>query len=250
MPSYRELLSRVDLLLGEPHPTHPSLPIRWEAMRGAVQLITNVALNTSVAWSVNSTKLTVHPDVETYTIKEGNFGKDVLIETIDESNPNHISRPVSRSSLQSSPYTFFPASGDSVTVDGSAHSARVMAFFREDGSLKVRVSPIPTLTATYRIWYETNTTNTDSLGNSLFSPVGESYLVALVAFNLLPYCQWPGLDAKQVIQKRAELRETLAASVAIHEKQWRIYLSNDRQAGVVRLRGFGDEWEEDAFDGS
>lgn len=242
--TYRELLSRVDLLLGEPHPANPSQPTRWEVFQGAVQLVYNVALNAPVSWVTRNTTLSVYENQDTYTLNHADFSKDILVETIDLADPTHVSRPVSRSSLQSEPLTFFPQSGESVTVDGVMHSARVMAFYREDGVVKVRVMPMPTTSADYRVWFETASPNTDSDLNSLFSPAGESYIVTLCALNLLPHCQWAGMGKEETKQKRRDLKEILAANVAVHEKAWRVYLATDRQSGVVRLRGFDDEGEE------
>ena len=240
--TYRQLLSRVDLLLGEPHPANPSLPTRWEVLQGVTQLIFNVALNSPVSWTVQHTEITVADSIDTYTIAAADFGKDLLVETYDPSDLLHTPRPVSRTSLQSQIYTTFPASG-TVTVDGVTHSAQSFAFYRENNATKFRVFPTPTTTAWYRVWYETASPNTDSDQNSLFAPAGETYLVSLCALNLLPYCQWAGMDKNETMEKRRNLEKILAANVAIHEKQWKIYLASDRQSGLVRLRGFGDSWE-------
>lgn len=239
--SYQEILSRVDLLLGEPHPASPSLPLRWEVLRNCVHHLFNLTVNTPVPWVTGSVLLTVNNSTDTFLVAANDFGKDILVETYDASDPYHIPRPVSRVSLQSQPYSFMPQSGDEITVDGAVHSARTMAFFRQSSAVYVRVSPKPTQTATYKIWYELASPNTDALSNGLTVPGGDSYLTTLCAVQLLPYCHWSGNTKDEDTRQRRELMDVLAPSAAVQEKQWRILLATDRQAGKVHMNGFLDE---------
>src|SRR5262245_33817762 len=134
MPSsYRQLISQVRLNLLEPHPARPSEPIIWTHMRQNARLLFNQALNTPVNWSILSQDLDVDQNNDIYLLNAANFGKDVLVHTIDETDPNHVERPIRRMSLQSSllgGFEPYAVGEDSFTMLGNKHAAQTFVFYR------------------------------------------------------------------------------------------------------------------------
>jgi len=243
--TYRELISQVRLNLLEPHPAHPSEVIIWHHLRQNAGLLFNQALNTPVSWAIDSTIIAVNQTEDIYPLMATNFGKDVLVEAIDPTDPNFVARPVRRMSLQSSllggnsPYV---TDVDwNYTMTGDKFSVNTMIFIRDlNGGVSIKVMPKPTQTAFYKIWYDTTEPNTDALGNSFSIPAGENLLCLRVAWSCLPATEWPGYIEEQNIEKRRELGITLNQSVQDHDREYRKYIATDRQPGLTVLRGFQD----------
>jgi len=214
-------------------------------MRQNARLLFNQALNTPVQWSTLSQDLDVDENNDIYLLNAANFGKDVLVHTIDEIDPNHVERPIRRMSLQSSllgggePY----AIGEdwSATMLGNKHSANTFVFYREAGAVKIKVLPKPHASAKYRIWYETSEPNTDALDNFFTVPAGEDLLCIQTAFDCLPGAQWSGMSMEENAAKRRELGLTLGPAAKAHDDQYRRYIATDRQAGLTIMRGFQDD---------
>lgn len=243
MATYRELMSRVDMLLGAPHPNAPSEPIRFEHFRTVLQHVTNVALNAAPSWITNKLDLPVVDGTEIYTITAPDFGKPLLVETCDPSDIYHQPRQIAMSSWASELMVSDGISqnpGWTSSNSGLVHTARVMAFRREPGVVYVRVLPKPSISALYRIYYETSGVNDSSLDNQLFMPYGESYLVAATALALLPECKWSDLDNTGNAAKRADKFKTLSIMTAQLEREHRRILATDKQQGKLQAVGFDD----------
>lgn len=245
MPTtYREIMAQVFETLLQPHPAHPDERIVYRHLKQNVQLLFNQALNQPPSWDVASIDLNVDETRDTYQITAGDFGKDTLVHTVDDSDPNHVERPINRMSLQSSlidgaaPYAWGVDRGWPFL--GYKHSANTFVFYREAGSIFVKLLPKPAIAATYRIWYETSEPSM-TLGDNLILPQGESLLCLRVAFSCLPGTSWCGKTEAENREKRKELAVTLAADKADHELQWRHFTATDRNQGRGVMRGFDDE---------
>lgn len=244
MPTYREIDARIGMYLGEPHPAYPSEPVRWRYLADCAQLLFNQALNSPANWAIQSVDVTVQPGQEVYELQASNFGKDVLIHTIDATDPNHIETPVRRMSLQSSllggndnyaRQSFYPFAG-------LKHTVQTFVFFRENGHPFFKILPanVPQ-SADYRIYYEEAEINTDNEANAFpLPPAGVPYLCAYTAAMLLPLTRWCGMTEEQNAIKRKEFGATLPSMVTSLEKEWRRYLATDRKAGLTVMRGFDD----------
>lgn len=246
MPSYRECLSMVRQMLGEPHPAAPTEMQLFRYLSNNAQLMFNQVLNTPVSWTLQFWDLTINPNQNIYPVVAQNFGKDVLVETIDQDDPSHVSRPVRRMSFQSAEY----GGGDVYTSNypfplaGTVHTVQTMAFYRENGVPNLRIfpeNPPDGVTQQYRIWYETAEVNTDSLGNDFGIPAGIPLLCIRTAFSALPLARWCGYDEKQNADKRKEFGVVLTSDKADQQKAWEKYTATDRQAGLTVMRGFHDE---------
>lgn len=244
--TYRECLSRVIQMLGEPHPVYPSEPAIWRALADAAQHLFNQAMNSPVAWSISSIDLDVVADQDEYLLPAPDFGKDVLIETVDPTDPNHVPRPVRRMSLQSSligGYDLYAERYGSLWLTGVKHTVQTMALYRKDGAVYIRTLPKPPVgaqTAKYRVWYERMEANTDSDANNFIVPAGVPLLCARAAFTVLPHAQWSGFNDAQNANKRKELAVTISSDKTDYEREWKRYLATDRQPGVTSMRGFDD----------
>lgn len=243
MATYRELMSRLDLLLGSPHVNAPDEPTRWEHMRIVIQQITNVALDADPAWITASTTLTVQDQQDIYQIVANDFGKPLLIETSDPTDPYHVARQIQMCSWASEDMVSAVAGNTPVRVGGFGgyqHTAQAMAFRREPGIVYVRVLPTPSASAIYKIYYETATPNDSSLDNQPFMPYVNSYIVTATALAVLPECKWSDLDAQGNKDKRAEKRAILGPMALQMERETRRMLLTDRQQQKTSMAGFDD----------
>lgn len=246
MPNaYREIISQVRLNLLEPHPNHPSEPVIWNALKQNARRLFNQALNTPVCWAIGSKVLDVDESSDLYLLTAANFGKDVLVETYDDTDPNFVSRPIRRMSLQSSPlggydpYAYL-INGDSL---GYKHSAQTIVIYHDaaSGIVWVKVLPKPHTAASYKIWYETAEPNTDALDNYFPILAGQDLLCLSTAYSCLPGAEWAGMTRDECADKRRELGVTLKGDADAHEEQYRRYIATDRQAGLSVMRGFQDD---------
>lgn len=231
------------MVMGEPLPHAPTVPQRWEYLKNVIQLCFNQAMNTGVNWALSSTSFTVEPYVDIYTLTCNDFGKDVLIETYDPDDQNHISRPVVQDSFQSLLNNGAPnyMSGVSYHPNGLKHSARAMAIFRQDGQVKLRVVPTPSTEAQYRVWYEVQNANTDAIENSFVIGAAEPYIVSATALSLLPLCKWPDMNDEQNALRRKDMLTVLSPYVAEQKRIWQHYAATDKQAGRIAMMGFHDD---------
>src|SRR5262247_1090720 len=253
MPNtYRELISQIRLNLLEPHPAKPSEPVIWNALKQNARLLFNMALNTPVSWATESHILDVNENDDTYLLPAANFGKDILVETIDPADPNHVPRPVRRMSLQSSllggnsPY--IQNWDHTYQMLGEKHSAQTFVFTRDSaiGNVSIRVLPVPHTSAQYKIWYETAEPNATALDNYFPILAGQDLLCLRVSLSCLPGAEWSEMTPEQCAEKRQELGMTLGADVKAHTDAYRQYIATDRQAGLTAMRGFQDSeyWED------
>jgi hypothetical protein len=246
MPNtYRELISQIRLNLLEPHPNHPSEPVIWTHLRQNARRLFNQALNTPVSWAIEWHVLDVNENDDLYLLPAQNFGKDVLVEPIDVSDPNFVGRPVRRMSLQSSllggntPYT---SDYGYLNMLGEKHSANTFVFIRDSaaGNVRIRVYPKPHMAAQYKIWYETSEPNTTALDNFFPILAGQDLLCLSTAFSCLPGAEWSDMSREESADKRKELGVTLGSDVKGHADEYKRYIATDRNQGLSVLRGFQD----------
>lgn len=244
MPTtYRELFSQVRENLLECHPSAPSERIIYRHLKQNAQLLFNQALNQPPNWTLAFTQVDVQEGVDEYSLSEASFGKDTLVHTMDDSDPNHFERPVRRMSMQSSllggreVYTSVPHSYDLL---GEKHSAHTFVFYREtSGGVKVKVLPKPHMACSYKVWYETMEPDV-SLGSTITIPMGESLLCVQTAFDSLPGAHWCGFTKQEDADRRKELALTLGNAAKAHQLEYRRYIATDTRRGKIVQSGFLD----------
>lgn len=244
MATYNEILSQVRTLLGDPHPDAPNQRMLWESLARNAQLLFNQALNTPVSWGLRSWVLQVQPSQNEYLVTAADFGKDVLIHTIDPTDANHVERPVRRMSFQSAIYGGRDeyVQSSPYPLAGTLHTVQTMAFYRDGASVYIKILPGNVQAAqSYKVWYEPSTVNADALGNDIGIPAGVPLLCIRTAMSVLPATRWLGLTEKENAERRREYGLILGADKADHEREWRKYIATDRQAGITVMRGFDDD---------
>lgn len=241
--TYREIISQVRLNLFEPHPAHPSEPVIWNSLRQNARSLFNHALNAPTALAIESHVLDVNEGKDRYLLPVTNFGKDVLVETFDGTDPNFVRRPLRRMSLQSSslggsdPYTI-----NSDYSLGSQHLANTVVISRDiAGSIWVLFLPMPHASARYRFWFEAAGPNTGALDNTFPVEAGQDLLCLRTAFSCLPGTEWAGMSKEECSVKRRELGITLKDDIKTHYDEYRHYVATDRKTGITLKRGFHDD---------
>lgn len=237
MATFAEICQGVRAMLDDPQSQRPNPRVILEHYKANAQLLLTQAQNSAVSWSVSSTILTTAANTDTYLITAPNFGKDVLVHTIDPSNDWHVEREIPRISLQSRQQGYFGPK--EATTNGAYHSAELMVFYREAGATYVQVRPQPAGSVQYKIWYDTEVIDDVTLGGSPIVPVSHPYLQMRVAASCLPYCVWTGGPEDET--KRANLQRMFLANLQEQRDAFLKYLATDRQIGVTVRRGFDDE---------
>lgn len=237
MATFSEILSGVRAMLDDPGPQTPSPRIILEHYKANAQLLLTQAQNSAVSWSVSSTTLTTAAGVDTYLITAQNFGKDVLVHTIDPANDWHVEREIPRLSMQSRQQGYYGP--HQATTGGDRHTAELMVFYREAGGIYVQIRPAPAGSVQYKIWYDLETIDDVTLSGSPIMPVSHPYLQMRVAASCLPYCVWTGGPADEA--KRANLQKMFLANLQEQRDAFLKYLATDRQIGVTVRKGFDDE---------
>lgn len=237
MATFAEIVAGVRAMLDDPSPQSPNPRAILEHYKLNAQLLFTQAQNSAVSWSVNSTILTTAADTDTYLITAQNFGKDVLVHTIDPANEWHVERVIPRISMQSRQQGYFGPKA--ATTSGTYHTAELMVFYREDGSTYVQIRPQPAGSVSYKIWYDVETIGDVTLSGSPILPSSHPYLQLRVAASCLPYCVWTGGAEDET--KRRNLGVMFAAQMQEQRDAFLKYLATDRQIGVTVRRGFDDE---------
>lgn len=247
--TFAESFSAVRTLLDDPSPVKPNPRVILEHYKTEAQLLLNQAQNSSVSWSVRSFELTAQPDKEKYAITAQDFGKDVLVHTIDESNPWHVERQIPRTTLQSRETAYFGPK--KVVGAANCHTAAVFVLYWENGAPFFQIRPVPDGSVKYKVWYEIGLLGGGEIGDDTtpILPVSHPYLHLRVARSCLPYADWPELTNAEKRDKKRDLALSFSASIQEQADAFRRYIATDRQHGVVRRRGFEDDQYGDDYRG-
>jgi len=234
-----QTITSVRALLDYPDPQSPTPLQVYEAVCNEGQLLLNIALNSATSHSVAYFDLTAVSGVDTYNVTAADFGKDVLIHTVDDSDPLHVERTIPRINLQSREEAYFGPKQAGGGGAAGGHSAQVFVFYRTNGVPFIQMRPQPDDTAVYRVWYET-ATFAPTLADSAVVPASHRLLVIAASLASVPYCKWSSLSAEIQVRKKGELTDTLAAQKREHVEAFRRYIATDRKAGAHVRRGFDD----------
>jgi hypothetical protein len=201
MATIIEMFQNERALLGDPNPMSPNPRAQWRSMIAHIQSLYNQLTNSSEAWTMGETELTVSPQQDEYLVANI-AGKPILVFTKDDTNPSHIERPISVVKIEDLLLSYEgPRDGSALWPgywDGSNHTARAIAFFQKgDGGWWASIRPVPQLTATYRIFFVTGDwTQNASLGTIPVLPEHHHLLTVRAALSDLPNCEWGELSSK------------------------------------------------------
>lgn len=231
-----ESISDIRTHLLDPNPDEPNPRNVYLKLQDAAQLLHLEAQNTSTAWDVFSTTLTTSQGQPDYLVSAGFFGKDLRIVTRDQNNPQHCPREVRRCDLQDIDQYY---QGPERAV-ASGHSAVVMAFYRQSGSIFVKIVPTPVDSREYEIWYEGDLQEPMSLGDSPNIAPFQRYRNLKAAISLIPACKWAELEKKDTQERMKNLAFSLSSQVQDYQRAWQKYITSDRQDGVNVRIGYGE----------
>jgi len=188
-------------------------------------------------WLLEKWQLDVDASTQIYTVNPSSapFGRPILCETMDESDPFHERREITIVDLQDR--DLFYRGPQQAWATAPPHSAITMTFFRSGGQKRVLVEPQPAVSASYRFWFEPSRMLPQSITND--SPFLENFSNLLevdTALTVLPDCDWPDV-------KHNRIEKALGADLVRYTAQFDRYKNQDRQEQVNTKRGFGDDWD-------
>jgi hypothetical protein len=117
-----------------------------------------------------------------------------------------------------------------------------LGFFRNGGSAKVRVYPIPEEVVTYQIVYAAGALDTSSLdwAEVPVLPEWSDFRVTQVALALLARSEWEGLSRADNSMKRKELATSLMGQFAMDEPRFEAFIRNPNAQSIGDV-GYWDE---------
>lgn len=234
------ILAEARVLLDSPRVQHPSMLQLVTIATQQVQQFHNELQNTSVPWNINSTILSVGPNVDEYLLAAPDFGKVRYILTEDTA-ANFLPREVRIADPEN--FDHFGA-GVRMPFITDKHNAIAMAFYGQYGSPQgryVKVTPVPRVAADYRIFYDVGPYSPGGLGEDLIMPEFHHLLVSRVVLAALPYAQWEGLEPVENVDKRARLGDTIQQSNQLFEDAFERYRTNQRQEQMAPRMLYGEE---------
>jgi hypothetical protein len=232
--------------LGEPLPQSPSPKAILQSVCTHVQsLLFNRLANTGRAWTVGEPyRLTVVSGRDVYLLNVGpEWGKALDVYTIDGSNPFHTSRSIPFWNVQDIHFNWSELYGYNFLSPWPGINAQRMAFFRTpDGSVSVKIQPIPQLTATYEILYSTGSWASEaSLDESPLLAEHHALPEVRACMSLLPLTKW-GDDQKENRERRKEFAASLGRDDSILFEDYQNYVRNingNKMSQMVTM-GFDD----------
>lgn len=244
MPTFNDNLTAIRLLLDRPDPQRPGLDILFQHLTDQVQHHHNQLQNSSAQWSVASILLTTSGGNEDYLLSADNFGKPFFVYTTDDSNESYVRREIPFVMLQNIDQFY---SGVQQTQITDQHTVQYISFYRSAGSWYARVTPIPSGSRAYTIFYETADIPAPALGSIEGISCFNHLIRVQTALAALPHCGWGEIhplakgEAGLIWARRIEsLAKALAPNEAKYQKEFSTYIGTLMQAGVESRDPFGD----------
>jgi hypothetical protein len=248
MPFLDEIISNARLRLGDPLPQNPSIRVLFKFAIDHCQSMYNSIGTVSRGWATSEVPLQVSPGISDYMIPASDFGKPLLVYTVDSVNPSHWERPVSFFEIQNLPLAYQgPANGANAManfVDGSFHTAMGIAFYRANDQAMVRIRPVPQAVAEYRIIYSVGDWASSADVSSIPALREHHHLIEVrSALSALPFAKWAAGDDEESVKLNDLARKSLAPILAKDEAQFaRDFAGFIRSVGGHRVSfrsGFG-----------
>ena len=235
--------------LNQPNPDAPSEPQIIEVLIDTLMNMHAALVNTQNHWAVNHWTLNVSSGTEDYVVAAADFGRPFLVHSVDASDSYHVRREVPLTLLQDADQLY---RGPQQTYSTYEWSAAEMVFYRRAGSWYARPVPIPGASASYKVWYETDT-------YSYAAPSDEPGLKAFhhlvrceAALSLLPYCRWGAVSpvdretAPLWANQAKALEMALGKDLAAYRQQFDSYRAQSQRGGVTSRQFYGDDGWGDA----
>lgn len=225
MSSITESISRIREALDYPYESSPQIHRIYGALLRHLQNRFNELNNTGEAWAFSEATISAVDGTDTYTISATAFGKPISVVTYS-TDDNHFERPVQMVKISDIVFDWGVPRNIADgwwSIDGSAHSATRIAFYRDAGAntVKVRIRPVPAASATYKVLYTVGDW-TDDVALTQTPLLSEHHSVFEIpaALSLLPTCKWSD-DRDADNAKRAMLEKSLTGEMMMFENTWR-----------------------------
>lgn len=190
-------------------------------------------------WFLDKWVLNAQLNQEYYLVSADSFGRPISCETQDLTDLSHIRRDVRLVDLQDRSlfYEGPVVAGITPTLVSPKHSAECLSFYRDANGLMVRITPVPSDSAEYLIWYEPNRPMPAILSSNLtFLDQFNNLLVVDLALTCLPYCDLDAIVLSEGYYKRRTkgdaLREALTRDLQMYLATFEEYIQNDTQQRI------------------
>lgn len=192
---------------------------------------------TAENWHLEQWLMDVDPSEEVYSVNQVDWGVPMLIETIDESDPQHQRREIEICRMQDLDRFYDGPSTVLNSPVGYPWSAQAMAFYRESGQDKVRVVPTPSVSASYRVWYEPAGISVSALTDVVpFLSNFSNLLKVDTAIVCLPDTEMDDVKYKRV-------QSVLTLDLERFTQQFEMFKQNLFQEQTGKRRGWGDDYD-------
>lgn len=246
MTTLRNNLSGVRVLLGYPDPHEPNDPLLFELLSNQAQHHFNQLQNGGGPWSVDKWTLQAAPGKEDYIISAQNFGKPFLCYTTDPADDQHVRCEVPFILMQNAGQFYH---GPAQVDISDRHSIQYLSFYRQQGSFRVRATPIPGDQRDYVIWFETGLAPGELDDTAGLTPF-QHLIRTQAAIASLPHCAWTGArfngsdrEAAAWTRKTQALAASLRQDEVKFQKEFSTYLGTLAQAGIEARDGFGEGYD-------
>lgn len=200
-------------------------------------------------WFLGSEVITVSSGVDEYMVVSPEWGRPILCETQDLSDPQHIRASIPIIDLQDRELFYQGPVQEYVHPLTDKHSATSWTFYRKPtGEVYGKVTPQPSQQADYLFWFEPNRPTPANLASNLvFLDNFQNLLVADLSLTCLPYCGYEQDILAEItpyrrITKAQTIKEALERDFQLYLRTFEEYVQQDRQEKVERKLLWGDSF--------
>lgn len=191
------MISHIRLKLGDPLPERPRDEVILTFLKDAAQQFYNELANTASNWTVKKSRITINAGQDTYLLAFPDFSQELLMRTVDDSDPQHWQREVTICQIQNMDQFYSGPVTDNFSP--YKHSAQVASFYMMDSSVYLQIRPSPSRSADYEIWYIPGPYRVNDFATTINFEQFHPMLENQVAMAVADLCRWQGMDADTTI---------------------------------------------------
>ena len=181
-------------------------------------------------WLLEKFPLPVSANEGTYTITPGDWGRPILCETVDDTDPQYIRREVPIVDFQDRDRFY---SGPNTALQ---RPVQCISFYQKGGAIRVDLTPIPSTSGAYQIWYEPSRIIPTALTSTPLRLECFANLVKVdTALSCLPDCNYDDT-------RYSRIKEALDRDFSLYMNQFQIYKTQDRQEQLSDGRCWGADY--------
>src|SRR6266403_5037503 len=188
MPTVRELIANIRSRAGSPPYGKVGNGDILFCVYDEIDHLLNRLNLTDENWIVGRKTISVNTDVDEYPMPP-EFGRIVLVETIDDADPNHVRRELQVLDVQD--FDWFWSGYKNIIGSGYKHNSTVCATFNLNTKPQrtIKFAPPPSDAADYRVWYEIGRQPPPLLADTpRLMEQFHNLLTTGVALQILPRC--------------------------------------------------------------